>query len=119
MAAPQVGVVSVRVNGDVLALSGNVTHSLGGLVRETILGPAGVAGFKVSFVAPFVEADSIDSADVDMDGLQKIENATITTQLRNGKTIVLNGASVVGQLETSNEDGKFTVRFEGSTAKEI
>lgn len=119
MAAPQVGVVSVRVNGNAMRLRGNVTHSLGGLVREAIEGPVGLAGFRVSGMAPFVEVETIDASDVDLAALQEISEATITAQLRNGKTVVLNDASVVGNIEVSNEDGAFTVRFVGSSAQEI
>lgn len=119
MAAPQVGVISVRVNGNVLRLRGNVTYSLGGLVREAVEGPLGLAAFKVSGMAPFVEVESVDAADVDLAALQEIAGATITVQLRNAKTIVCNDASVVGLIETSSEDGGFTVRFVGSSAKEI
>lgn len=119
MAAPQVGTVSVRVNGDVLRLRGNVTYSLAGLVREAIEGPTGLAGFKVSGMAPFIEVESIDAQDVDLAALQDMQAATVTLQLRNAKTIVLNDASVVGNLEVSSEDGGFTVRFVGSSAKEI
>lgn len=119
MAAPQVGTVAVRVNGDVLRLRGNVTYSLGGLVREAVEGPVGLAAFKVSGMAPFVEVETVDASDVDLAALQDMQDATVTLQLRNSKTIVLNGASVVGQLEVSSEDGGFTVRFVGSSAKEI
>lgn len=119
MAAPQVGVVSVRINGDVLRLRGNVTYSLGGLVREPVEGPLGLSAFKVSGMAPFVEVETVDAEDVDLAALQEIANATITAQLRNGKTIVCNDSSVVGLLEVSSEDGGFTVRFVGSSAKEI
>lgn len=119
MAAPQVGTVSVRVNGDVLRLRGNVTYSLGGLVREAVEGPVGLAAFKVSGVAPFVEVETVDAPDVDLAALQDMQDATVTLQLRNAKTIVLSGASVVGALEVSSEDGGFPVRFVGSSAKEI
>lgn len=119
MAAPQVGVVSVRVNGDVVPLRGNVTYSLGGLVREPVEGPLGLSAFKVSGMAGFIEVETVDTPEVDLAALQEIANATITAQLRNGKTIVLSGASVVGLLEVSSEDGGFTVRFVGSSAKEI
>lgn len=119
MAAPQVGVVSVRLNGDVLRLRGNVTYSLAGLVKEAIEGPVGLAGFKVTGMAPFVEIESIDAADVDLPALQDLTGVTVTVQLRNSKTIVLNDASVVGNIEVSSEDGGFTVRFVGSSAKEI
>ncbi len=119
MAAPQVGVISFRVNGDVLRLRGNVTYSLGGLVREAIEGPTGLAGFKVTGMAPFVEVESMDAQDVDLAALQDMQGATGTLQLRNGKTVVINDSSVVGQIEVSSEDGGFTVRFVGSSAKEI
>lgn len=119
MAAPQVGVISVRLSGEVLRLRGNVTYSLGGLVREPIEGPNGLAGFKVVYMAPFIEVESIDAQDVDLAALQELQGVTGTLQLRNSKTVVLNDASVVGQLEVSSEDGGFTVRFVGSSAKEI
>lgn len=119
MAAPQVGVISVRVNGEVLRLRGNVVYSLGGLVREAVEGPIGLAAFKVSGMAPFVEIETVDASDVDLAALQEIAAATITVQLRNAKTIVLNDASVVGLLEVSSEDGGFTIRFVGSSAKEL
>lgn len=119
MAAPQVGVISVRVNGDVVRLRGNVTYSLGGLVREAVEGPVGLAAFKVMGVAPFVEVESVDASDVDLAALQDMQAATVTVQLRNAKTIVLNDASVVGAIEVSSEDGGFSVRFVGSSAKEI
>lgn len=119
MAAPQVGVVAVRVNGDVLRIRGNVNYSVGGLVREAIKGQAGLVGFSVKPEGAYIEIESIDASDVDLAALQQLEDQTVTAQLRNGKTIVVNAASVVGLIEVSGEDGSFTVRFEGPNGKEI
>lgn len=119
MATPQVGVVSLRVNGDVLRLKGNVTYGLGGQVREPIEGQTGLVGFMVKNQGAFIEVESIDASDVDLGALQNMQDATITCQLRNGKTVVVSEASVVGRIEVSGEDGGFTVRFEGPNGKEI
>ena len=119
MSTPQNGIVAVRVNGNPLRLKGTVTHSLGGKTREVIEGPAGVVGFAVTFKAPFIEVASIDAEDVDLAELQKLKDQTITGSLENGKTIVLNEASTVGLIEVTSDAGEFTIRFAGTSAREI
>lgn len=119
MAIPQVGVVSIRRNGSPIRLKGNVTYSVGGMMRESVLGPRGLIGFSKRGAAAFIEVETIDAGDLDLEDLQAAENETITLQLENGKTIVVNEASVVGQIQVNGEDGGITVRFEGPTGKEI
>jgi len=119
MATPQNGVVAVRVNGDPIRIKGTVTYALGGKVREPVEGPTGLAGFSVKGMAAFVEVVSVDADDVDLGQLQGLTEQTITVQLENGKTIVVNDASVVGLIEASTDEGEFTVRFVGPTAKEV
>ena len=119
MATPQVGLVSLRVNGDVLRIKGNVTYGLGGQVREPVNGQTGLIGFQVAQMGAFIEVESLDADDVDLGALQNMQDATITCQLRNGKTVVVSEASVVGRIEVSGEDGGFTVRFEGPNGREI
>lgn len=119
MATPQNGVVAVRVNGDPIRIKGTVTYSLGGKVREAVEGPTGLAGFAVKGMAAFVEVTSIDAEDVDLASLQGLTAQTVTVQLENSKTIVLNDASVVGLIEATTDEGEFTVRFVGATAKEV
>lgn len=116
---PQNGIVAVRVNGSPLRIKGEVKYSLGGNVREPVEGPTGLATFKVVRKAAFIEVISVDAEDVSLEDLQSLSNQTVTAQLENGKTIVLNEASTVGQIEVSTDEGEFTLRLVGPTAKEI
>lgn len=119
MASVQVGVVSFQVNGVPMRVKGNVTYGLGGEVREAIEGQTGLLGFKVNQMGAFLEVDSMDASDVDLAAVQSLSDVTATAQLRNGKTIVLPNASVVGRIEVSGEDGAFTVRFEAPSGREV
>jgi len=119
MGAPQNGVVSLRSGGDVIRVKGPVSYSLGGKMREEVMGQTGVLGFKVVPAPPFVEFASMDAADVDLEALQGVVDTTITLQLENGKTIVLERASFTGALEASTEEGEFTARFVGMSGREI
>lgn len=119
MPTPIAGVVAVRVNGDPLRIKGTVTYSLGGKVGEAIEGPTGLAGIARKQMAAFVEVVSIDAADVDISALQELTAQTITVQLENGKTVVLNDSTVVGLIEVTTDESEFTVRFVGPSASEI
>jgi len=78
-----------------------------------------VAGFAESQENGCVEVATTDGPDVELAELQSISDATVTVELRNGKAFVLNGASLVGRLEGSTEEGEFTLRFEGTSSQEI
>ena len=80
----------------------------------------GVAGFKVTPVAPYISGELIDTDGLSVRELAQIENATITLDLSNKKQIVLNNAWSTNDngLEIDT-DGKITVKFEGLTLEEV
>ena len=119
MATPQNGAVAVRLNGKILAIKGSITYSVGGKTREPVEGPTGLVAFAVKTQPAFVEVVSVDSSDVDLAALQELKDQTISLGLENGKTVVVYEASTVGLIEVTTDEGEFTVRFVGESAKEI
>ena len=119
MNPPLVGVVSVELNGEPLRIKGTVTYSLGGKVGEAIEGPTGLAGIARKRMAAFAEIVSIDASDVDLEALQELTAQTVTINLENDKTVVINSATVVGLIEVSTDEGEFTLRLVGPSGKEI
>ena len=119
MATPQNGTVSVEVNGDPVRVKGPVTYSLGGKMREEVMGQTGMLGFKVTPIPSHITFASMDADDVDLAALQGMTDKTVTLNLENGKTITLDRASFVGPLEVSSEEGEFEIKFVGSGGREI
>ncbi len=113
------GVVSVRVDGEALEISGAWTYDIGGVSRESVMGAERPVGTKIVPTIPYIEGEVFDKADVPLSTIKGIQNATATLLLRNGKTIVLRGASQIGELPVDGSEGKMTLRLEGVEGQEV
>jgi len=113
------GVVSVRVDGEALEISGAWTYDIGGISRESVMGAERPVGTKVMPTVPYIEGTVYDKADVPLSSIKGIQGATATLSLRNGKTIVLRGASQIGELPVDGQEGTMTLRLEGVEGQEV
>ncbi|MEZ6004718.1 MAG: phage tail tube protein [Planctomycetota bacterium] len=111
------GDVIVRVNGEVMRISGDVTYNTGTVKREAIVGGTGVLGFKEMNQVPFVEFKVIDGRDFDLTKLVEVTDATVIVELKSGKTIILTNAWFAGEAQGSSESGEISGRFEALKAK--
>jgi len=109
------GITYINVDGIPLELKGSINVAPGNTSRETIVGQDGVHGYKEIPVVPFVECTITDSANIDLNAIEKLANVTVTVELANGKTAVVNQAVQVNQLENNPEEAEVTVRFEGTS----
>lgn len=107
------GTAFFTVDGVRFSLKGNMTVALTGIERESVVGLDERHGTKENIVSPFIECDITDKADVDIDLLNKLENKTVTVELNNGKTGVLQNADQMNHIELGVDEGEMTVRFEG------
>jgi hypothetical protein len=71
-----------------------------------------VAGFSAEAQVPYVDGEIFDTEDIDVEAFLDIEDATVTIELYNGKTVILTGAYFCGEGEF-NTKGRLKVRFEG------
>jgi hypothetical protein len=113
------GIIELKVNGVLYDAKGNFTYNLGRAKREAIIGADRVHGFKETPQVAFIEGEITDSSTFDLDKLTKVEDATITLSLNNGKVIQLRQAWYAADGNGQTEEGNLQVRFEGADAEEI
>lgn len=118
MASPVFGVLSVRVGGIALEISGEWTYDIGGVSRESAMGAERPVGMKITPTVPYAEGEVFDLPDVPLATIKAIQDTTVTLQLRSGKTFVLSNASQVGELPVNAAEGKMTLRLEGTHGDE-
>jgi hypothetical protein len=109
------GITYINVDGVPLELKGSINVAPGSFSRESVVGLDGVHGYKEIPIVPFVECTITDSAGIDLNAIEKLANVTVTVELANGKTAVVNQATQVNQLENNPEEAEVTVRFEGTS----
>jgi ethanolamine utilization protein EutA (predicted chaperonin) len=67
----------------------------------------------------FIEGEITDQSDLDVKGLLRTDDATMTLELANGKVIMLRNAWYAGEGNVQTEEANISVRFEGMSAEEI
>lgn len=112
------GIIFFKIDGVQLQAKGSFTYSLGKENRTAIVGADGVHGYKALPIAPFIEGEITDSADIDDDTIANVKDATVTLELANGKVIMLRNAWSVNPdgYSGQTEEGNIGVRFEGLSA---
>jgi hypothetical protein len=113
------GRIQLQVNGELQDAKGAFTYNLGQPKREDVVGSDRVHGFKEMPQAPFIEGKITDRGTLDLQKLVSIEDATVTLELANGKSILLREAWFAGEGNVSTEDGEIDVRFVGRSAEEL
>ena len=108
------GIFYLKVNGKIIITTeGEFTYNIGKPKRQAEKsGALKVAGFSAEAQVPYIDGEIYDTADLDVEELLDRENATVTIELYNGKTVILTGAAFCGEGEF-NTKGRLKVRFEG------
>lgn len=107
------GIIQLQVNGEVYRAKGNFTYNLGRPMREAIVGADVVHGYKEMPQVGFIEGEITDGADLSLDTLVSITQATVTLTLANSKIIVMHDAYFAAEGTGNTEEGNIGVRFEG------
>lgn len=113
------GVAFVKYNGRALPIRGGWTVGFNQIKREGLAGQDGVHGYKEMPQVPFIEGDVSTTADVAIEALVAITDATVQLEAANGKVYVLRNAWTADAYEIDTEEGKLKVRFEGLSIDEI
>lgn len=119
MSQRRAGILFIKVDGALYDAKGNFTYNLGKPKREAIVGADATHGFKEMPQVAFVEGEFTDSAQLDLDKLLKIDGATVTLELANGKVAVFREAWFAGEGNVQTEEGNIAVRFEAKSAEEV
>ncbi len=121
MAKPLGGRVFLKIDGEQLSVLGNITSNVGQTVtRETVTGTDGVHGYTEKPVAPFIQCDLTERAEFPLSMISAVNDATITAELADGRSLLLRNAFQVGDVERNPEGGSLgSVRFEGLSGEEV
>ena len=115
MAGRVAGICYIKADGMQLEVKGGIETPLTKVVRETVLGLAGVAGFKETIQRPFVKLSAIFTRDFPINTLAGSTNMTITAELANGKVFTLTNAYLEGETVSNGEEGTADLEFSGVT----
>jgi len=115
MAGRVAGICYVKADGMQLEVKGGVEAPLVKVNRETVMGLAGVAGFKEIAQRPFVKVSAVFTRDFPINTLVGSTNMTITTEFANGKVYTLTNAYLEGETVSNGEEGTAELEFSGVT----
>lgn len=113
MSNRRAGLLFVKIDGEQYDAKGDFTWNPGQPKRDAIVGPDQVHGYKELPKAPFIEGALTDAGTLDIANLQNIDDATVTLQLANGKTVVLQEAWYCADGDVTTEEAEIQLRFEG------
>jgi hypothetical protein len=108
------GMCYVKVDGQQLEVQGSLECPTSPVVRETLMGATGSAGYKETARTPFVKLTVFFRPDFPMDAIANGTDMTVTAEFANGKVYTLSGAYLVGEPSANGEDGTIELEFEGA-----
>lgn len=106
------GTIYLKVDGRQYDAKGSFTYNLGLAKRDGIIGSDGVHGYKETPQIAFIEGAITDSFELSLEELATLDNATVTLDLANGKTIVLSNAWFAAESSVTTEEAEIGIRFE-------
>jgi hypothetical protein len=113
------GILSAKVNGEILDCVGTFDYCLGTAKREAVVGADRIHGFTETPQVGYIEGEITDRKGLDLRKLFETTEATLTLELRSGKTIVLREGWYAGDAKVATEKGTVSVRFEGISCEEL
>ena len=113
------GVINIQANGVVFDAVGNFSYNLGQPLREELVGPDRVHGFKEVPQISYIEGEIRDDQDISLTDLLNLTDATITLKEANGKTIMLRDAWYAAEGTVQTEEANVQFKFCGMSAEEI
>lgn len=113
------GTAYVKVDGRQLPLKGNWTVSVATKIRTGVAGQDTVHGFTEAPRVPFMQGDITTLGDLSIEQIEAIDEATVTCELVNGKTYILERAWCASAVEINTAQGQFQIKFEGMNGAEL
>lgn len=113
------GIIEVKVNGELYSAKGTFTYNLGKPKREMVVGSDAVHGYKETPQEAFIEGAITDNADLSLEKVVSLKDATAILTLANSKVIVLREACYSGDGTVSTEEGEIPFKLSGASADEV
>jgi hypothetical protein len=119
MAQRFAGIAFLMVDGNQIALRGNLTVSPSPVERTMIAGQDGVHGFQELPRVPYIECDFSALPGVSLEAIIAQTDVTVVAQCPNQVEYTLQNATCKGGFDLNVRDGQFRCRWEGLVCHEI
>lgn len=106
------GLIWVQIDGRRLEAKGSFTIQPGRPLRNSIIGADGVHGYAETAQVAYIEGATTDHPELDTVALRDSTGLTVTLELNNGKTWVLEDAWYAGEGTMTTEESEIGIRFE-------
>ena len=107
------GLLFLKIDGVQRKVVGNFTYNLGVHKKTMLVGHDGVHGHSAMPQTGYIEGEIRDESDLSVQELREIEDATITLELANGKTVIGRNMIEASDGTVGTENANVQVRFEG------
>jgi hypothetical protein len=119
MAQRIAGTAFVTVNGEQIALRGNLTVSPSAVERTMLAGQDGVHGYQELPRVPYVEGDFSTMPGLLVEDIDNQVNETVVVLAANGTIFSFTEAVCKAATEPNLRDGQMRIRWECVTCEEI
>ena len=114
------GISSLYVGGASWEVSGEVTISVGGIIRTAVVSSNGVAGYTTHYKEGVIEFEALDGPAVAISALRAANNVPVQVMLNNGKSWFIKQASQVDDVSVKVHEGKVSgIKIAGDQVKEV
>jgi hypothetical protein len=113
------GTLFFKVDAVAYDLAGTFNIKWGGIVRDPVVGPNAVNGYKTKYAAPMVDCELQDGDAVLLATLQRMGNNTQTIELENGKSYVMINAWQNGDITLDAAETKIKTAFAAKFIEEL
>ena len=113
------GIAFWSVDGNQLAVRGNLEVMPSESERTGVAGQDAVHGYTELPIVPYIAADVSTLVGASIEDIDAVTDSTITAELANGTVFVLRNAWRAERSTVNTRDGQFHVRFEGMSCVEM
>lgn len=108
------GTMYIKIDGEQLEIQGKFECPGMEFKREAVLSSSGVAGYKETFVKPYIKTTALFIPSFPLSKLRDSTDMTCTAELANGKVYTLSGAFIENEAPVNGEDGTIELEFAGT-----
>ncbi len=113
------GIISLSVDGVIQACAGDFTFNLGTPLREALVGPDNVHGYKETPQVPFIEGDLRYTPNFDIKAFYNKSGIDAQLKLATGETFVFIDGWVCGEGTIGTSEATMAFRFEAKSAEKV